>query len=669
MHSLNRSLLKLPQLWAWALMPLFLAGCGNPPSSTTTPAVAVTTLQLSATTTSINSDNSNNTTITVTALSAANTAVSGVVVSLSADTGVITASGGTTVTTDSTGKATFTFASGTGNSSNRTATITANAGATSTIQIQIVGSTFALISTSGTSVPNDGTAPVSLTFMAKDATGKPIANAPVTSSWLTTTLGATLNITPTSGVTAADGTFIVAVTSVPQGNVGTATVSAVSGGGSASATISVTAVGGTFGISQTTVNPAGTVTANPTTIPMYTTDTTQVKVSAPTSTNVTFVTSSGTWVTGTTSLTVAVGNCGTGLACATLTSPPAGTTTVTVSDPSTPSNTDSMTVFVTAKTPNAITIQAAPTIIAKNTGTSTVLVTVTDASGAPVGNAPVAFSLTNTTGGGESVSPILVYTAAVSGNGLSLGQAAATFSAGSLSSTSSGVKIHAAVLGTTVATNLAPSGNDAAVVIGGTAGSIAFTIASTITSLNSTTYQEPMSVLVTDVNGNAINGAQVTLGVWPTAWSTGTLPCEPDYGGGALGPSSGVGDSTTTGTFINEDINGNLILDAGEDGYRKFVTDNSAFSGTVVTGGTMDGQMTPVNAAAGSLPPSVTTDATGVANFNLTYLKSSAIWTVVTVRASTVVQGTATVSQTTFRLPAAKVDVAPICYLATPYVF
>jgi hypothetical protein len=327
---------------------------------------------------------------------------------------------------------------------------------------------------------------------------------------------------------------------------------------------------------------------------------------------------------------------------------------------------DSLTVSVTAQTAAKITLQASPSLVAKSvgstTGVSTLIATVSDAAGNPVGNAPVAFSLSNTTGGGESVSPVLAYTTAIAGGGLALGQAQTTFRSGSLSSSMDGVQVRAKVLGTAIETeanlptpvNLTASGNDAAIIIGGTAGSIAFGIATQIEVLNTTTYQLAMSVLVADLGGNPVPNTAVTLSTWPVAWSTGIdAPCTPDADNGI-----------NKGTFVNEDANGNGFKDPLDDGYREYYA-----TGTTVLGGTIDGSLTPINSAAGALPGSVTTDANGLANFKLTYLKSSAIYTVVRIRATAVVQGSEAVNQTVFRLPAADVDASPVCYLYAPYSF
>ncbi len=648
-----------------AAMTALLASCGGSGVTTTTGTTGtgagpnVASLSLSASSTSIPSDNSGTTTLTVTALSATNAAVPGVTVTLGADTGIISSQ---TVTTGTDGTASFTFRSGTTSLANRTATITASAGATAQIQIQIAGATLSVFGTTGSSVPNDGTAPVTVTFIAKNAQGAGLASTPFTASWVTTS-GGQLTLSPTSGTTDANGKFSVVVSGTGAA-IGNATLTATAAGASASATISVTAVAGTFGISQTVNGTGNVIKTNPTEVAMKIGDLLQVDVAAPTSTQVTFVTTQGTWVaSGTTTATVNVG--ATKTASATLQQNAAGQANVQVYDPAAAAtNTDNLTVGVTAVSPNSIILTASPTVVAKGSGTSTLIAKVVDANNQPVGDAAVSFSMANTTGGGESISPAVALTAAIAGGGHGLGEASTTFTAGSLSSSASGVQIRASVMGTSITTGTAPSGADASVVIGGTAGSIAFGIATKVVNLNTTTYQLPMSVLVSDANGNPVANTTVSLSAWPVAWATESAACLADFTDPATGLVRGAGDTVSTGTFYSEDLNGNLILDSGEDGYRRHFA-----SGVVeAAGGTKDGLLTPVNSAGGSLPASVVTDANGLANFSLTYLKTSAIWTTDRIRASTVVQGTEAVSQITFALPAAEADVSP-CYLSSPYRF
>ena len=534
--------------------------------------------------------------------------------------------------------------------SNRTVTISAAAaGATNLVPVQIVGSTVAM-NASGTTLPDTGVSPVTLTVTAKDSANNPVSNAAVI---LTKTGAGNVTFTPAAtGTTNGSGQFVVTVAGAAGGAV-TVTASAV--GATAVTAFTVTSAAANFSIDQTT--NGAVVTLNPTAVSMKIGDSLVVQVNAPApAASVTFVTTQGSWNGGGTSANVAVAG---GKASATLTAAQAGVANVQVFDPAATGNNDSLTVSITAAVANSITLQATPSVVATSVGTttgvSTLVATVSDPSGQPVGDVPVAFSIVNPTGGGENLSPVVSFSAAVAAGGLGLGQARTTFTSGSLPSAAGGVKIRASVLGTAVATNLAPSGSDAGIVIGGTAGSVAFGQATVLTEANNATnYVLAMSVLVADVNGSpAPAGTVVNLSAWPIAWSTGVV-CFFDADNG-----------TNKGTFLNEDANENLVLDPVEDGARVFYANKAA-----VGGGTKDGIATPSNSAGGIVPGTLTTDANGVATFNLTYGKTSAIWIVTRIRARTVVQGTEAVSEIQFRLPALQSDVGPPCRLPdSPYFF
>lgn len=639
-----------------------LAGCGGggtagTTTTTTTTTVTAASLDLLAAPTTVKSDNSTSTTITVTALNATNAAVPGVTLTMGTDTGVL---GSATVVTGTTGTATVTFSSG-ASKINRTATITATAGAVSAqIPVQIVGSTVTVNST-GTTLPDDGTSPVTLTITAKDAGGNVVPSAAVT---LTKTGTGNVTLTPASGTTDASGQLTVTAAGAAGGS-GTVTVSAAALGATATASLTVSPSAATFAIDQQTLNGA-VVASNPAVTAMKIGDTLAVRVNAPASANVTFATTTGSF-TGTGAVpasgSVVAVPVVAGKATATLTTTQASVATVQVYDTAAPATSDSLTVGMTSATAASITLQSSPSVVSRSvgttTGSSTLIAMVRDAGGFPVGDAPVSFSIVNPTGGGETVSPVVVLSAATTAGGLSLGEARTSFTSGSSSTGAGGVQIRASVVGTAVATepvgvNLTSSGNDAAVVIGGTAGSVAFGQATALTVGGSgTTYILPMSVLVADSNGNpAPLGTVVNLSVWPIAWSTG--------GGCAVDA-----DTATTGTFYNEDVNENLILDAGEDGTRKYYS-----TGTTVVGGVVNGSSTPTNSAGGTLPATVTTDASGVATFNLTYSKSSAIWITSRIRARTVVQGSDAVGEIVFRLDPLSSDVTPNCLLGnSPYLF
>jgi hypothetical protein len=427
----------------------------------------------------------------------------------------------------------------------------------------------------------------------------------------------------------------------------------------------------------------------------------QVTAPAPTA-SVVFATTIGTWANGQAVQTVTPVA---GVATAVLSSTVAGVANIQVLDPANSTLSDTLTVGITAKTPAKITLQASPTVIPRSVGSTTgysnLTAMVYDSTGAPVGNAPVAFSIVTGTGtnSGENITPVVVFSAASTANGLALGAARSTFASGSLSSGASGVQIRASIVGTTIHTedicsaSCVPSASsqDAAIVVGGTAGSVAFGQASKIVDAGgtSTVYTFPMSVLVADSNGSpAPKGTVVNISTWPIAWTTGSrgYGCDPDpdgfvWGGASAGYVPGKG-----GTFLNEDVNENLVLDAGEDGTRKFYATGTAtsappapFTPYTVPAGTADGKITALNSYGGTvvstnpadLPGTATTDATGLATFNLTYTKSSAFWIVARIRAQAVVQGSPAVGQLDFRLVASEADASPTtCYLPpSPFSF
>jgi len=629
-----------------------MSGCGQVASTTATTTTTSTTptaatLLLSASPLSVQSDNSTPATITLSSISTSNTAVSGVVVALSTDSGLLDQS---SITTDGTGVGTFTFKAGGVDRSNRTATITATAGTVTTqLPVQIVGSTAAITSSSG-SISDNGSQTSTITVTAKDSASTVMPNTAVV---LTQSGTGVVAFSPASGVTDTSGIFTSTITGTTAGS---NTVTATTLGATASSAFTITPSAATLSILSSTLN-GGTATSNPVQVAMKIGDTLAIKVNAPSSTQVRFVTSLGTWDTQTLTPSATVVTVAGGTATATLSTTQAGIASVYVDDPAATGSNASMSVSMTATTANTVTLQASPSLVSKSVGTtkgvSTLIATVNDANGMPVGDAPIAFTIVNPTGGGEAVTPAFALSTTTTTTTLGLGQASTSFTSGSKSSGQTGVQIRAQVLGTTIKTGTSPSGSDASVVIGGSAGSIAFGSATVLTeTTNLTGYILAMSVLVADSNGNpAPAGTVVNLSAWPVAWSTGSA-CAADA------------DAATAGTFYNEDVNENLFLDTAEDGVRKLYATNA-----LLTGGKLDSLITPVNSAAGTVPGSVTTDASGLATFNLTYGKNSAIWVVTRIRARTVVQGSEALSEWSFRLPALLADTTPCKLPASPFTF
>ncbi len=609
----------------------------------------VALVSLSASLTTVASDNSTSSTITAIAVDGSNAVLPGVTVTFSADTGLLSLA---SAVTDSTGRATVTFSSGTTNPATRTATITATAsGKTSQIPIIIAGANVTLTS-SATSLIAGGS-PATLTIVDRSGAGVALSGQTITIATTTANTGA-VTLGSTTGTTDSTGTFSTTVTPTVAGTV---TVTVTSLGLTRSITYTVSGASVAFQISSPTANPAtGTIgVALPVTV-----------IAPSPTTSVTFVTTLGTWDGGTSNSVTKVVTGGT--VTANLTAPSSGVANVFVyaaapvgTTPQTPNSSRLISFTAPPTAAYRVTLQSSPSVIAQTrggtTGISTLLASVFDTNGNPVGGVTVAFSIQNPTGGGESISPVVSTTATIATSSIALGQASATFTAGSLPSSATGVTIRASIIGSTIATNTSPSGSDAAVVIGGTAGSVTIGRASAGTSDSTNTlYILPMSVLVADANGNPVANAAVSLSAWPIAFNTSTTACTVD---------------TTKDYFNEDDVSSNasyvenLSLDAGEDGVRL-----SYPSGTPVANGTVDGQLTPPNSASGTLPASVTTDSSGTATFNLTYTKANALFITDRITARTFVQGTETKGQIFFRLPALLSDIGPPCLLpASPYAF
>lgn len=618
-------------------------------SKTTTVTVSggtLNALSIGTSQTTINSDNSGAAAITVTALSSQNVVVPGVTISFSANGGQLSAS---QAVTDANGKATVSLSSGTQNKSNRVVTVSATAAGIATpvqIPVQVVGSTASLTTTASTLTAGGGSATVTVT--ARDASGLGIYNIPVTLSQSGT---GSLTIAQATGNTDVNGQFTTTVSGLTSG---TATLTASALAATASQTFTVLP-GSTFGITAPAGDPAS----------MSTGGTLAFSVTAPApATQVRFASTIGTWSVcpgGTAGGAVCTATVAAGTASATLTSSNSGIANIQVDGLDGSGNvtgTDTHSVAITATTASTISLQASAANVQPSTGgtanTVTLIATVRDASGQPVGNVPVAFSLVNTTGGGESINPVI----RLSSDGVTstdpLGQARSTFTSGTLPSgqSSSSIQVSANVVGTATAATVN-------IVVGGTAGSVVIGQSTTVAAASGTQYTYPMSVLVADANGSPVPaGTVVSLSIWPVEYAQGHwrsrtldgLNCVPTGGPDPIPLVDADGDGNTGNDYAgityvaNEDANENLVRDAGE-------------SVTLIPG-----VLTPPNSAAGTLPASVVTDANGVANFNLVYLKQYAAWIKVRVRASTLVQGTEASSLVYFGLPYLKSE-ADACIL------
>lgn len=273
-------------------------------------------------------------------------------------------------------------------------------------------------------------------------------------------------------------------------------------------------------------------------------------------------------------------------------------------------------VTFVASTPATLILQANPGAVSPNTSgstnQSTLSALVQDASGNPVSGVTVNFQATRDPSNG-SISPGSATTG-------SNGTAVANFIAGPLSTANNGVEIKATVQGTAVSGTAALTVNQQALFI-------AIGMGNDITNEDPTTYKKQFSVQVTDANGAAVSGRSVTLSVIPTAYRKGRL---------TFTTPPGAWEATSSTSCPNEDVDRDGTLDAGED-----------------TNG--DSRLTPGLPVSVDLP-TVTTDTSGRATFNLLYGENFVPWVTVDVTARTNVGGTESTKTLSYSLRGAASD-------------
>ncbi len=577
-------------------------------------------MSLSVSQTAVKSDNSDFAEVVATILDANRVPVEGVTVGFRTSVEGGTTGGGqlssATAETDENGEAKVQFSSGTIEKKNQTVTIEASVPSApdlgvKQVPVQITGTTVK-VETDKTNLEIDPANPqnavTQLTITVNDANETLVNDAPVTFEMSEPGI---VTITPSNGSTGIDGKLTVDITGINSGKV---TITAKSLGAQADQTYTVGAVGEVFKVLSPTEDP----------YPLKTNQNLVIEVNAPepeggSHPGVRFVTTLGSFVEGGTNAQVLVRPVVNGKAAATLRSSIAGIATVEVFHAGDVTIRDSLSVMISAMTADAskIALQANAQVVAPSTeetkNTVTLTAIVRTANDQPVGSAPVAFSIVDPIGGGEKIEPAYVITD-------SAGYAKTTFTSGALSSDANGVTIKARIVR---GSGYSEISDTVSIVIGGTAGSIAIGRGTTITSIeNDTAYSIPMSVVVSDTNGNPVPSASVTLKIYPIAY----------YIGYWVGTDECF-QVITGGPYDNEDLPGrNGWLDPGEDLNQ-------------------DGQLTPPSSAAGEVVAQVNTDENGIANFTLEYSKSSAGWIRNEFSASTRVLGTETKSTIVFTLP------------------
>jgi hypothetical protein len=282
-----------------------------------------------------------------------------------------------------------------------------------------------------------------------------------------------------------------------------------------------------------------------------------------------------------------------------------------------------------ATSPASIALQSNPGALPPNssggdTNQAAIEAIVRDPNGNAVANKLVDFNLINDTSGGRLSQP----SATTDLNG----RASVQFISGASATASNGVVVGASVRGSSplVSNTTRLTVNQESLFI-----SIAF--GNTIGNENETTYKKPFSVYVTDANGIAVPNKNVTLRVIPTVYGKGALGFSPGRAEFQGQAAIAAGWDYASSVFcLNEDTNLNGQLDPGED---------SNNNGSLQPG-------LPVF----SRPGTVTTDATGLANFDLLYGEQYALWMNVRLEARATVGGTESVSSIQYFLSALASD-------------
>jgi Bacterial Ig-like domain (group 1) len=270
-------------------------------------------------------------------------------------------------------------------------------------------------------------------------------------------------------------------------------------------------------------------------------------------------------------------------------------------------------------TPTNITLQATPSTIGPNVGTtaserSTLIALVRDSSGNPVANQRVSFTATANPSGG-------VIDPGVATTDFS-GRATAAYIAGPNTSPINGVIISARVPDANITSAPIPisvSRQEMFVRIG---------TGRKIEVPTTTTYSLPYAVFVTDATGNPVVNATVQAKLIPRTYSVGSKERINDRW---------VQVPNNIQTFPSEDVNG--------DGQCLPTLDTNG-----------DGALTPGNVAAVSFLGASTTNSSGFLEVQITYPRNYGEWMTVDLEVTAKVGGSEGRTVTTLTLPIASED-------------
>jgi hypothetical protein len=484
------------------------------PENPDAPPPVLSAVTLVSSSNQIQSDGALPVTITARVVDESNIAVSGVPVSFSADSGVLTIN---QATTDAGGRALASLSTE-GNPANRIINVQASAVSangdtlSSNVTVTVIGTELTVTGPT-TLVLGDSAV---YTFILTDANDNGIFGETLT---VTSALGN--DIAFTSLDTDAGGQVQVTLTAT---NAGTETLTVSGLGIEAQQAINISNDSFAF------ITPAPS-----TEIPLNTDQEFRVRwTQAGTPVNgqpIDFSTTRGTFTGPITDLTA------NGEAATTISSSNAGTATVSASNLNGPST--QLTVEFVATVPDNITVQADPFNIAPNEQ-STITAVVRDAAGNLVKNRTVVFELDDVTGGSLSVGSAVTD---------SQGRAQTFYRASSSTSANEGVTITARVTGTALEDSVSLS-------VARRELFFTFGTGNTLEEPNAAAYSLPFLVQATDADGNGVAGVSVELSILTARYLKGYW----------------IGDTVAQRWFNvanitcdEEDQNRNGQLDPGED--------------------------------------------------------------------------------------------------------
>ncbi|GAC10236.1 Ig-like domain-containing protein [Paraglaciecola chathamensis] len=265
---------------------------------------------------------------------------------------------------------------------------------------------------------------------------------------------------------------------------------------------------------------------------------------------------------------------------------------------------------------DSIIVDATPDSIGPTGEISTISAVVRDARGNLVKGKTINFLLDDVSGG--QISPNQATTDRS-------GIAKTVYTSNALS-TFEGVKVYGTVDDTQTVSAFT------LLTVGDKPFDIVFGTGNTIQSPTESSYTKEFSAFVTDPDSNPVENANVTFSAPPKAFNVGGTY---EKGFWTFNTTTNIWNKNVTAVCDNEDLNGNGILDEGED----------------ING---DAQLTPGNVVA--VQSQGITDANGQVLFTLSYPKAFGAWTTVSITANGESQGSESSEQHDYGLSVASDD-------------